>query len=83
MADDAPVAAPAEAVEQPERAAAAAGDKPADQSENVTTTEDKKTGKLPLPSAHCFRLEPRLSHPLELVFSPGAPRFLCDHSPLT
>ncbi|CEJ57561.1 hypothetical protein PMG11_06250 [Penicillium brasilianum] len=44
MADDTPVAAPAEAVEQPERAAAAAGDKPADQeSENVTTNDDKKT----------------------------------------
>lgn len=63
MADDTPVAAPAEAVEQPERAAAAAGDKPADQqSENVTTTQDKKTGKLPLPPAHCFRLEPQLLH---------------------
>jgi hypothetical protein len=52
MADDTPVAAPAEAVDQPERVAAA-GDKPTDQeSENVTTTEDKKPGKLTLTSAH-------------------------------
>jgi hypothetical protein len=28
----------------------------------VTTTQDKKTGKLPLPPAHCFRLEPQLLH---------------------
>jgi hypothetical protein len=61
MADDTPVAAPAEAVEQPERAAAAAGDKLADQqSENVTTTQDNKTGKLQLPSAHHLRLEVKL-----------------------
>lgn len=54
MADDTPVAAPAEAVDQPERTAAA-GDKPTDQeSENVTTTEDKKTGKLILTPAHCL-----------------------------
>ncbi|KAJ5157596.1 uncharacterized protein N7482_008696 [Penicillium canariense] len=40
MADDTPVAAPAEAVEQPERVPA--GDKPADQaSENVTISGDK------------------------------------------
>lgn len=61
MADDTPVAAPAEAVEQPERDAAAAGDKPADQeSENVITTEDKQNGKLQLSFAHCLRLDVKL-----------------------
>lgn len=61
MADETPVAAPAEAVEQPERTAAAAGDKPADQqSENVTATEEKKIGKLQQASAHHLRLEVKL-----------------------
>ncbi|KAJ5475088.1 hypothetical protein N7539_008154 [Penicillium diatomitis] len=44
MADETPVAAPAEAVDQSEREAAAASDKPTDQeNENVTTTEEKPT----------------------------------------
>lgn len=66
MADETPVAAPAEAVDQPERETAAGADKPADQeTENVNTTEDKPTGKLHVSSLCASRLikgNPKLPH---------------------
>ena len=54
MADETPVAAPAEAVDQPER-----------ETENVNTTEDKPTGKLHVSSLCASRLikgNPKLPH---------------------